>query len=315
MTSELIDVVQAKRSGSLFHRIIFAIYRRLRLVLVWLRIDDYLYLKQAKWRVSFAQEKIILVVPHEKFYKKSRELFVQKEVLLRAIVSNAISSGIIDAKKNIVDVGCFIGDNALPWAKMISGTVYALDPAVRNIKFVEQMALINRIGNVKTFLNAVGENEGFIYPAFDIDHTPFTSNPLSERAKQNAVCVVSFDTLFHKRIIQNVGLLHLDVEGMELSTLRGSADLIRSDRPDILFEAHITIDDTDAIFNLLEGWEYVIYMMNESTLDGRPDCINFIAFPKERDVRSIVQTLNNTSVVGNYFKATVGPHLIPVPAR
>ena len=42
---------------------------------------------------------------------------------------------------------------------------------------------------------------------------------------------------------------------------------------------------------------------------------SLIAFPKERDVRSIVQTLNNTSVVGNYFKATVGPHLIPVPAR
>lgn len=105
MTSELIDVAQAKQSGSLFHRIISAIHRRLRLVLVWLRIDNYLYLKQAKWRVSFAQEKIVLVVPHEKFYKKSRELFVQKEVLLRAIVSNAISSGIIMQRRTLLMLG------------------------------------------------------------------------------------------------------------------------------------------------------------------------------------------------------------------
>jgi FkbM family methyltransferase len=312
MQHELIDKKEAEKSGNLIHRIISALYRRFYTFLVLIRIDNYLKLRANSWRVGFAEENISLNLIKNGYYKKSAQLFNQKEVLLRAIITHALRNGIIDNTKNIIDVGCFIGDNALPWAKMITGTLYAVDPAQKNIDFVYQTANNNEIKNIKTFTYAVGDVEGFIYPAFDIDHTPFTEIPLNKKAKNRAVKVITFDGLFKNNIVQNIGLLHLDVEGMELKTLKGSIELISNERPVVLFEAHITIDDINAIFEFLKRLNYSIFMINESTIGGRPDCINFLAFPNESNVKNAVDILNNSKTISHFYKAAVGPHLIEV---
>ena len=42
-------------------------------------------------------------------------------------------------KGNIIDLGAWIGDNAIPWAKNINHIVYAIDPSSQNIEFITKM--------------------------------------------------------------------------------------------------------------------------------------------------------------------------------
>jgi hypothetical protein len=46
------------------------------------------------------------------------------EVMFRRINTYLIKNKII--KNNIIDLGAWIGDNSIPWAKNIDGTVYAI---------------------------------------------------------------------------------------------------------------------------------------------------------------------------------------------
>ena len=67
-------------------------------------------------------------------------------------------------------------------------------------------------------------------------------------------------------------------------------------------------DDIDAIFAVLHSVGYVIYMINEVTCGGRPDCVNFLAFPSAPSI----ELWNEVQPKGEYFKAMIGGNLIPL---
>ena len=46
---------------------------------------------------------------------------VNSEALFRKIINYMIQNNIINKDKNIIDLGAWIGDNTLPWAKNING--------------------------------------------------------------------------------------------------------------------------------------------------------------------------------------------------
>jgi predicted RNA methylase len=101
------------------------------------------------------------------------------EVLFRRMHTYLISIGII--KNNIIDLGAWIGDNTIPWAKSIGAksigaksigaksigaksigaksigkaTIYAIDPSHDNCQFIREMCHHNQIDNVKVFQTAV----------------------------------------------------------------------------------------------------------------------------------------------------------------
>ena len=49
---------------------------------------------------------------------------------------NHKNNNVIDKNKNIIDLGAWIGDNSIPWAKNIDGIVYAIDPSKENCKYI-----------------------------------------------------------------------------------------------------------------------------------------------------------------------------------
>jgi len=59
------------------------------------------------------------------------------EVYFRRIHTYMINNNIIDTTKNIIDLGAYIGDNTVPWAKNIKGIVYAIDPSSINCSFID----------------------------------------------------------------------------------------------------------------------------------------------------------------------------------
>ena len=268
-----------------------------------------LFLVQAGFKVKFDEEgETALRLPKFGNYDRSKNLFDQREVLFRALIAWALKVRVIDPRRNFIDVGAANGDSALSWSQLVGGTIYAIDPSAGNIDYLNSVARTNGLTNIDAFVMAIGDSEGLLYPFSDVNHTYFTEQPMTRYGAKHPVGASSFDRLHQVGRIENVGFLHLDVEGMELMALRGSLEMLKADRPIVAFESHITIDDIDAIFAVLHSVGYVIYMINEVTCGGRPDCVNFLAFPSAPSI----ELWNEVQPKGQYFKAMIGGNLIPV---
>jgi len=199
------------------------------------------------------------------------------EVLFRRMHTHLINTGII--KNNIIDLGAWIGDNTIPWAKSIKSieTIYAMDPSPDNCEFIRQMCDKNQVSNVKVIQTAVSNCCETLSTNDDMYHCTFAA----DESGRNKVVAVSLDHLFLINEITNIGYIHLDVEGMEYKVLLGSKKIIETYKPIITFEQHLEIDDYNLILNYLTELNYTVYLIDEVLPGCRPDCRNSIAFPAE----------------------------------
>jgi FkbM family methyltransferase len=212
------------------------------------------------------------------------------EVLFRRINTFLINKNIIN--KNIIDLGSWIGDNTIPWCKNINSIVYAIDPSYDNCDFIKKMCELNEIKNITVIQSAISNVNEILSTNEDLHHCSFVyNNPgLTGINKTNAV---TLDYLYIEKIIENIGYIHLDVEGMEYKVLEGSYKLINDCRPLISFEQHLELDDYDIIINYLKKLKYTIFLIDEVLPGCRPDCRNFFAFTNEIYNDSLIEEINN----------------------
>lgn len=200
------------------------------------------------------------------------------EVMFRRIHTFLINEKII--KNNVIDLGGWVGDNSIPWAMNLpESIIYCIDPSASNIRFVKDMCDLNRIKNVKTIQVAVSDKIETLTTNGNIDHCSFVYNNPYNNGK-NKEYAVSLDSLHDDGDIENIGYIHLDVEGMEMRVMKGGEHLIDKYNPIITFEQHLEIDNVDEIKTFLKSKKYIIYMIDEILLGCRHDCRNFIAFPE-----------------------------------
>lgn len=287
--------------------------RKARQLLQIVNLHNAEYLIRQKWVVSFPEEEISTIrLPRTHNFCRFFNLFDQREILHRAIIAHALRNAIIDPSKCIIDAGAQNGDCSLVWAQMIEGTVYAIDPSPRNLAFVRNVCSLNSISNLETLNFAIGNSGGFLYPLCDLDHTPFSTTPITAFSEKNKVIATTLDMLHEQGKISSIGYIHLDVEGMELDALCGAWTIINQCKPVITFEAHITLDDIQSIFEFFCAASYSCFMINETTPGGRPDCTNFLALPNTTQLKHQVRILNLVKPKQEYFKATVGENLVPI---
>ena len=245
------------------------------------------------------------------------------EVLFRRMHTYLMNTGVI--KNNIIDLGAWIGDNTIPWAKRIRESkriseskrsvgeskrsvgeskrsvgdatqsvgeskqkLYAIDPSLENCHFINEMCKYNDIDNVKTFQTAVSNKMETLSTNDDMYHCTFEPG-VQGRNKVNAI---TLDHLFQNGEIENIGYIHLDVEGMEYKVILGANQIIDTCRPVITFEQHLEIDNYDLILSHLLDKKYVVFLIDEVLPGCRPDCRNSIAFPEEIFDSSIVDGIH-----------------------
>lgn len=294
--------------GSRFNpgRIFKSILRRIPV----LGSSNVLFVSKNAYVVDFLEEGVKhFKVPRISSFSHSATLWDQREALLRALIAASIKAGIIDRSRNVIDVGAASGDATFPWAMLIDGVVYAIDPSPKNVAFIVRAAQLNGVANVRPTVAALGERSSTIYPISNIGHTAFSSEPLNSFGKRNPVKCVTIDHLLDVGEIEDIGFLHLDVEGMELAALKGGFKMLVTCRPVIVFEAHLTIDDVNALLDLLRHLEYQCFLVNEVTPGGRPDCVNFYAVPLPGLTPDMLRDLQSVRPVQPFYKATVGENL------
>ena len=219
-----------------------------------------------------------IIVP---FHSYSR-LMAQRdnhEVLFRRIHSYLFQKQVI--KGNVIDLGAWIGDNTVPWAKQTTAVIYAIDPSVKNCRYIQQVAAMNSVSNIKIIQKAISDKQESLYTRDNLHHCSFVYNKAPEGFGRG-VEAVSLDSLFSAKEIVDIGFIHLDVEGMEAVVVKGAEKLINDLRPLVTFEQHLELDDYKGLSAEFTKKGYRVYMINEVLLGCRPDCRNFIAFPSEK---------------------------------
>lgn len=200
------------------------------------------------------------------------------EALFRKINTYLINNNII--KNNIIDLGSWIGDNSIPWAKNINGIVYAIDPSNFNLEFIRQTCNKNNISNIITLKCAISNKVEVVSTNDHIDHCSFVyNNPSSQGV--NKFITYTLDSLYEQKLIENIGYIHLDVEGMEYKVLQGGENIINKYRPIVSFEQHLELDDYNVILKYFIDKKYKVFLVDEILLGCRLDCRNSFAFPEE----------------------------------
>ena len=229
----------------------------------------------------------------------------EHEVMFRRISTYLINQGHI--RGNIVDLGAWIGDNALPWTKSLlmaqnatserhdtknigpNSVVYAIDPSPDNCQFIRDLASLNNIQNIRVIEKAISDKREVLCTNDDLTHCSFVSD---EDSGRNQVKAWSLDDLYVAGEIADVAYIHLDVEGMENRVVAGAQKLINTYKPIITFEQHLEQDPFIELSAHIAEKGYVVYLINEVLPGCRPDCRNFIAFPSDRFDDAFVEAIN-----------------------
>jgi FkbM family methyltransferase len=136
----------------------------------------------------------------------------------------------------VLDIGAAWGFYAIPAARRVgpAGRVVAIEPSARNGRILLRNARENGLANVGLLPFATGQRLGLAYlPAEDrtgnaVARLP-RRLPRPEPEAVEPVAVLPLNAL--RRQIGPVQLVKMDVEGMELATLRGGRALFRESRP------------------------------------------------------------------------------------
>ena len=221
-----------------------------------------------------------IVVPEHEYAKTYCDRH-KHEAVFRRINHYLFKKNIISG--NVIDLGAWIGDNTIPWAKNFpKSKFYAIEPSRYNCDFIEELALINDTSNVKTICSAISkDNEVIRTKAIYGDNLYHCTLTDEEGEGGTKLQAASLDYLYSIGSIDNIGYMHLDVEGMEYQVILGAENIIKEFTPVITFEQHIEKENYQIICEHLDEKGYDVYMINEQLLGCYPDCRNFLALPKE----------------------------------
>jgi FkbM family methyltransferase len=209
------------------------------------------------------------------------------EICFRQINTFLIKTQII--KNNIIDLGAWIGDNSIPWAKNINGIVYSIDPSPENCHFITKTCELNQIKNVKVIQSAISDKNEILRTSDNINHCSFV---YCSANGENKVSAVSLDYLHDLKVIENIGYIHLDVEGMEYRVVQGAETIIDSYRPVVSFEQHLNTDNYDIILSYFRNKQYKVFIVDEIMPHCYQDCRNSFAFPMELYRDELIEQIN-----------------------
>jgi FkbM family methyltransferase len=175
---------------------------------------------------------------------------------------DAILDG-IDKPVVFIDVGANIGEMVIDMArKQKIESVHAFEPIGDCVHSIRASVAINAFENVQIHHTAVSDKIGFT----DFDYSPTNPSCSGIRGTAHTKIRVPTTTLDYALPVSiRHPILLLDVEGAEKDVLVGSVDLIKRERPLIIFEYN---DVSRSHFNMEQirevlGSEYEIFRLRQ----------------------------------------------------
>jgi FkbM family methyltransferase len=197
----------------------------------------------------------------------------------------------------VIDVGANVGQMTLELAELVgpSGRVIAVEPAPGNLELLRRHIEANGYSSrVEVFDGACSDANGTVklYLAGTTDQAVGSGHTLageaalrrqdgSVRVVEKTVTAVTVDALCEERSIRP-SVIKIDVEGAELSVLRGMKQTLRSSRPAVRVGFHPFAfdspeDASDQLRALFDAADYAL----QAPASGALALEEYIALPRE----------------------------------
>lgn len=146
-------------------------------------------------------------------------------------------------KSCVFDIGAHIGLTSLPMSSVISpyGTVYAFEPGKTNVEYLSQHIAANNINNIKVVEAAVGSSSIGKVEFFEHKLASGMNSIIQRKSNDHRKTIlVSMISLDHFCLANELRpqLLKIDVEGAEMSVLKGGECIIKKYLPEIFLSVH-----------------------------------------------------------------------------
>lgn len=183
----------------------------------------------------------------------------------------------------VVDIGANIGWYTRILAGLVTerGRVYSIEPILETFEILSSVIEKLVLKNVQLFNCALSEKDGWDLmqiPLYDYGGQNFYQakivgdKSIGNSARQCKVHLRSIDSLF-RELPKNITFIKCDVEGHELSVIKGSSNFLAKCRPAWLIEVSGNPDDDNSpsneLFNWLKEANYTAYWFDGRRLNQR----------------------------------------------
>lgn len=151
----------------------------------------------------------------------------------------------IRPRDEIIDAGANIGNHTIFFSKIMGHKCHSFEPDINNLKTLKiNIKKNNCIKNAIVYPIALGEKSSKASIA-----KTYSGNRGKTTVKEDSDGRLKISTLDDLFINHKIGLIKIDVEGMELKVIKGAKNLIIKNKPIIYVEA-----TTNYKFNLIEKY-------------------------------------------------------------
>ncbi len=145
--------------------------------------------------------------------------------------------------QNVIIAGAYFGDQAIPVANNIkkTGICHTFEPNKNNSDLIIENAKLNNLDNI--LINNLAlwnkSNEQLVFEGEDaLASTVDAGNSIG-----NVLYTITIDDYTAQNNIGKVDLLMIDVEGSEIKVLEGAVEMLKRNKPVVVFETHSLYDD------------------------------------------------------------------------
>lgn len=146
--------------------------------------------------------------------------------------------------ENVIIAGAYFGDQAIPVANNIrksGGICHTFEPNKNNSDLIIENAKLNGLTNV--LINNLAlwnkSDEKLIFEGEDA----LASTVEAKTADANVLHTITIDDYCSRQKTGKVDLLMIDVEGSEIKVLQGAVEMLKKNKPVVVFETHSLYDD------------------------------------------------------------------------
>jgi len=212
--------------------------------------DIYVEFRKLLWSLSFRDKHLLRVLKDKKYYFTHfgdiTRILYTKQHLVNAkksfeydtleLYQNNINKG-----ATIIDIGANVGLFSLLGSELIgpNGKVLAIEPSKQVFDCFNKNIELNNLKNIIAVNVALGEEEGFISMSYPNkkDKEKNDAYGFIDTSKVGDVKCVVLDQFIKKHDIAKIDVIKIDVEGAELLCLKGAKEILKRDKPVIIFEA------------------------------------------------------------------------------
>ena len=145
--------------------------------------------------------------------------------------------------KNVIIAGAYFGDQAIPVANNIkhTGVCHTFEPNKNNSDLIIENAKLNGLTNI--LINNLAlwnkSNEKLIFEGEDA----LASTVEAKDIAANVLHTITIDDYVTQNKPGKVDLLMIDVEGSEIKVLQGAVEMLKQNKPVVVFETHSLYDN------------------------------------------------------------------------